>query len=146
MIGDEDTWKGPMWKGAAASEVFAASFRSEGRERVRLSRHNSATTSKPYPIPNTYEAEEKGKEDARVKFNEIRSGVLNKISGLDSTLSLACPPVRRNERRHKKGGLAQNRVGRIIRANQEIPQSKLKSLLFMTPGMVPEQAPPSSTP
>ena len=90
--------------------------RSEGRERVRLSRHNSATTSKPYPIPNTYEEEKEDEEkEARVKFNEIRSGVLNKISGLDSTRLLArvppFPPVRTNGRRHKKGGLAQNRVG-----------------------------------
>lgn len=93
---------------------FCRLVRRGESERVRLSRHNSATTSKPYPIPNTYEEEEKEKE-ARVKFNEIRSGVLNKISGLDPT-RLACrpsrrPPVRVNERRHKKGGLAQNRVG-----------------------------------
>ena len=34
-----------------------------------------------------------------MKFNEIRSGVLNKISGLDSTRSLArVPPACQNER------------------------------------------------
>ena len=135
------------------------SVRERAGERVRLlSRHNSETTSKPYPIPNTYEEEEEEdgeatEEEERVKFNEIRSGVLNKISGLESLARVPSfppsrPPVRTDERRHKKRwvGVEQGWVGgRIIRTNQEIPPSKLKSLLFMTPGMVPEEAPPSST-
>ena len=135
-------------------EVFAAAVRV--RTAASLSRHNSETTSKPYPIPNTYE-EEEAEEEERVKFNEIRSGVLNKISGLESLARVPSflpsfppsrPPVRTDERRHKKRwvGVEQGWVGRIIRTNQEIPPSKLKSLLFMTPGMVPEEAPPSSTP
>lgn len=94
------------------------SVRERAGERVRLlSRHNSETTSKPYPIPNTYEEEEEEdgeatEEEERVKFNEIRSGVLNKISGLDSARVPSFPPVRTNERRHKKGGLAQIEQGR----------------------------------
>ena len=144
------------------SEVFAAVGASE-RVRPPLSRHNSETTSKPYPIPNTYDDddEEEEEEEERVKFNEIRSGVLNKISGLESvegSLARRVPflpsflPACQNERaplQKRWVGVEQGWVGggggRIIRTNQEIPQSKLKSLLFMTPGMVPEEAPPSST-
>ena len=131
-------------------EVFAAAVRV--RTAASLSRHNSETTSKPYPIPNTYEEkedDEKEEAEERVKFNEIRSGVLNKISGLDSTrvppLPLACQNERAPPQKRWVGVEEQGWVGRIIRTNQEIPQSKLKSLLFMTPGMVPEEAPPSST-
>ena len=46
------------------SEVFAAVGASE-RVRPPLSRHNSETTSKPYPIPNTYEEEDEKRRRRR---------------------------------------------------------------------------------
>ena len=122
-------------------EVFAAAVRV--RTAASLSRHNSETTSKPYPIPNTYEEKEddekEEEEEERVKFNEIRSGVLNKISGLDSTRVPPFLTARLSERTSaatkKVGWRRRTGLGRSDYSNQSRdPTEQIEVAVIYDPG------------
>lgn len=121
-------------------EVFAAAVRV--RTAASLSRHNSETTSKPYPIPNTYEEkedDEKEEAEERVKFNEIRSGVLNKISGLDSTRVPPFLTARLSERTSaatkKVGWRRRTGLGRSDYSNQSRdPTEQIEVAVIYDPG------------
>ena len=121
-------------------KVFAAAVRV--RTAASLSRHNSETTSKPYPIPNTYEEkedDEKEEAEERVKFNEIRSGVLNKISGLDSTRVPPFLTARLSERTSaatkKVGWRRRTGLGRSDYSNQSRdPTEQIEVAVIYDPG------------